>query len=132
MDRKINILVVEDTQLARLVVDVMLQSLGYNGEFAETGKKGVLMAKEKPYDIIFMDIGLEEGTDGFLVTQEIKSTCDLNKNTPIIALTAHSEQSYKDKAFAVGMVDYQQKPVNKEAIKAAVDKYVLSVSKGSE
>jgi CheY-like chemotaxis protein len=129
MDRKVNILLVEDTLLARLAVDIILKTLGYHGDFAETGAKGILMAKEKTYDLIFMDIGLEEGTDGFLVTQEIKSTCELNKNTPVIALTAHSEQSYKDKAAAIGMVDFYQKPVQQEGIKAAVDKYVLSSSK---
>ena len=101
---KINALLVEDNDLARMVAEVSLKKVNCKVDSVSTGEEAVQLALTKKYDIIFMDIGLGD-TDGFQVTQTIRSESQFNKDTLIVALTAHLEESYREKAKAVGIND---------------------------
>ena len=54
------------------------------------------MASNKPYDLIFMDIDLD-GEDGCDVCENILSSCPLNKNCPIVAVTANIKAIQPDR-----------------------------------
>lgn len=125
MDRKYNVLVVEDNQIARMSLGFILAELGCIHDFSETGKDGIAKASQKKYDLILMDIGLEEGMDGFIVTERIKKEENgLNNDTPVVALTAHKEDGYRLKAQEVGMIDFKQKPMDAETLKQLLSLYV--------
>lgn len=111
MDNKIKALIVEDNAIACMAAKSNLEKLGCEVDTANTGEKAIELCENFTYNIIFMDIGLGD-TDGFTVTQEIKSKCQINKETPIVALTAHSEDEYKQKAKKVGMIDFLNKPID--------------------
>ncbi len=63
-----------------------------------------------------MDLGLGD-TDGFSVTEIIKANSELNQNTPIIAVTAHSREDYQQRAQDVGMMNFITKPLSVEKLK---------------
>lgn len=111
MDHKIKALIVEDNAIACMAAKGNLEKPGCNVDIANTGQKAIELCENFTYNIIFMDIGLGD-TDGFAVTQEIKSKCQINKETPVVALTAHSEDEYKKKAEKVGMMDFLNKPID--------------------
>lgn len=110
MDSPIRILVVEDTPIAQIVIKTQLTQLGCDVDLASDGTIALDKAFNNTYDLILMDIGLGEGPNGFDVTIEIKKKSNKNKTTPIMAVTAHGEPEYEEKARQCGMVGYFKKP----------------------
>ena len=120
-NKKINVLIMEDNIVARMAAKLNFEKLDCNVETAETGEKAIEMSIANVYDIIFMDIGLGN-TDGFKVTKEIREKSEKNKNTPIVALTAHDENECRERAKEIGMTDYLNKPIETSEIeKLSID-----------
>ncbi len=113
------ILVVEDTPIAQKSIKIILSSLGHEVSIADTGEDAVEMADKTKYDIIFMDIGLGEGINGFEATAQIKKANNLNESTPVVALTAHDEPEFVEKVKEVGMVEYFNKPMTPDKTQTA-------------
>ena len=106
-----HILLVEDTLIAQIATKALFIKLGHVVDTAIDGKSALAQTMGTHYDLILMDIGLGEGPDGFAVTGLIKQQGDLNKATPIIAVTAHNEPEYLEKAKLQGMTGYFTKPL---------------------
>lgn len=117
MTNPIHVLVVEDTPIAQMVAKVQLTKLGCLVDLAPDGIIALEKAMLIPYDLILMDIGLGAGPDGFEVTSQIKMKSTVNKTTPIIAITAHGEAEYIEKALKVGMERYFNKPLTPDDAK---------------
>lgn len=115
------ILIVEDNPVLRMITQKVLRHLGYESVAVGSGEEAVA------YDcveiaLIFMDIGLP-GIDGTHATmmireKELREGC---KRTPIIALTAHSDQEI---CFLAGMDDFLQKPAMLVDLKRMLDKWL--------
>ena len=110
-----DILIAEDNQMNINYLNSMLSSYNLNYEFALNGKEAVAKAREKAYDLILMDFQMPE-MNGIDATIEIRSTHNLNTETPIIALTAAALVNDKEKAFTVGMDDFLSKPFTPEQL----------------
>ena len=126
-----NILVVEDDDINRRVIANILKYSGMNISFAFNGKEAVQLVKEtkNPFDIVLMDINMPV-IDGYIATQMIRleSTYD---TLPIIAFTALSVDSERDKIFKSGMNAYLTKPINIGQL-YAVFKLFLPVNKSDK
>ncbi|CDZ77045.1 Response regulator ArlR [Legionella massiliensis] len=105
-----HVLVVEDTLIAQMLTKIQLTQLGCLVDIAADAQIALEKSMTKTYDLILMDIGLGEGPDGFEVTSQIRMHSPMNKNTPVIAVTAHKDPEYAEKARAVGMKHYFNKP----------------------
>jgi signal transduction histidine kinase/CheY-like chemotaxis protein len=81
-------LVVDDIEINLDVAGAMLNSFDISADLAQKGVLALEMAKENPYDIIFMD-HMMPGMDGIEATRRIRELGDLYKAVPIIALTAN-------------------------------------------
>lgn len=103
------VLVVEDNYMNRKYIGALLQKWGIAHTFAHNGREGVELARQRPFDLILMDIQMPE-MDGYEACIAIRQTANPNSHTPIVALTASALLSQKDKAFAAGMDDYLSKP----------------------
>ena len=101
------------------VVVVVVNAVGFEIDIAPNGQKAVGMAKEKEYDIVFMDIRMPIKT-GFDATYEIRN---LGFSMPIIALTANVSELDRTKAMEVGMNDFLSKPVRVDNIKNILIKW---------
>jgi twitching motility two-component system response regulator PilH len=81
-----NVLVVEDYEDARLMVEMILEGAGYRVLLAADGREGVTLAREHRPDAILMDIFMP-GLDGIEATRQIKSDPS-TASVPVIAYTA--------------------------------------------
>lgn len=107
------ILIVEDTELAAMIAGSLLKSAGHDVDIANTGEKGVAMAAQNKYQLVFMDIGLP-GIDGFTAANQIYTA---DPSIKIIGLTAHAiDDDYNQRAHQAHFVDMISKPLTKNYI----------------
>lgn len=113
------ILVVDDNYLNRKVVGSLLKVLGVNAEYAAGGAEAITMAKEKPYDMILMDLIMPE-IDGFEAARNI---LDFDRDTIIIALSADTMPETRTKAEQTGMKELLSKPVTVDDLRRVINRY---------
>ncbi len=104
------ILIVEDNQMNRDMLNRRLTRKGFEVLLATDGNEGVSLARSATPDVILMDMRLPT-MDGWTAARLLKSETD-TRDIPIIALTAHAMQGDRDKALDVGCDEYETKPVN--------------------
>jgi len=104
------ILVVEDTPLNMELCRDLLEVAGYIVYEATDARQAIEQAKQERFDLILMDIQLP-GMDGLSATRIIKGE-SINKDTPIVALTAYAMAGDKEKIEAAGCNGYLTKPIN--------------------
>ncbi len=104
------ILIVEDNDLNRDMLSRRLLKKDYEVAIAINGEQGLAMVKSEAPDLILLDLGLP-GISGWDVAMQVKADA-ATRHIPIIALTAHSMESDRDKALAAGCNDYDTKPVD--------------------
>lgn len=107
--KDMRILVAEDNESNRMLIDATLQPEGCLLEYALTGEEAVQLATEKSYDLILMDIQMP-GIDGTEAMRKIRETP--RGKTPIIALTAFAMKGDEEKYLKAGFDDYLSKPLN--------------------
>ena len=98
------VLVVEDTEVNRIMLSQRLQKRGFEVVLAVDGEEGVAKAKHDLPDIVLLDMNLPK-MDGWDVAKVLKHH-NLTKHIPIIALTAHAMAGDREKCLAAGMDDY--------------------------
>ncbi|MDZ4823248.1 MAG: response regulator transcription factor [Flavobacteriales bacterium] len=101
-----SILVIEDDQYIVDLVKIHLRDLGYAVEHAATGPEGLELAKKNNSALIVLDVMLP-GLDGIQLCQRIRA---LDIDTPILMLTAKSEEFDKVMGLESGADDYLTKP----------------------
>ena len=109
IDDKPYILLVEDSRLASVFALAALTELGCQVDVAETGEKALELAVQNQYDLIFMDLGLPN-IDGITVTKELKKRKN-RRQTPVVALTAHNDDTLRNKCLAAQMAGFITKPL---------------------
>ena len=110
---KRSVLIVEDEDLMREVLRDYFSDADYEVSEARDGLKAIEMAEEFDYDIILLDIMLPE-LDGFSVCRRIRKT----KDTPIIIITARSDEDDKLIGYELGADDYITKPFSPKVLLA--------------
>ena len=119
------ILLVEDNLDNQKLAKKMLEKAGYFVDIAENGQLAVEAVHNYHYDIILMDVFMPI-MDGFEATQRIRARERVLKEnrTPIIAVTAHAIEGYREKCFRHDMDDYVTKPIKKRILLEAVRKWI--------
>ena len=102
------ILIVEDEDSIRKFVKINLERAGFDVIEADTGEKGVELARKEDIDIVVLDIMLP-GIDGFEVCKILREEFP---NLGIIMLTAKSQDIDKIMGLEYGTDDYMTKPFN--------------------
>jgi len=105
------ILIVDDAAVNRELVRVLLQVFGHELAEAAGGAEAVAMAAETPFDLILMDLQMP-GLDGFAAAREIRATSSVNRQTPIVALSANILPEHLAAAREAGMNDHIAKPID--------------------
>ncbi len=115
------ILVVEDDDCNRKLIETVLSDTGINLLWCNSGKKAVEICKKKSeIDIVLMDIQLPE-MDGLEATRKIRQ---IRNDLPVIAQTAYAMNEDRDKAIKAGCAEYISKPFVKESIIQTIGKYI--------
>ena len=105
------VLVIEDNYIAQTVARALLTPLACAVDVASNGVEALVLCTKNHYDLIFMDIGLGDGMDGYEVTHHIRNGSTEIKNTPIIALTAHGGDESRQRCIEAGMDGVLTKPL---------------------
>jgi two-component system, cell cycle response regulator DivK len=122
MIKMTKILIVEDNELNRDMLQRRLERNGYEVVCAVDGPQGINMATSEIPDLILMDVALGDVMDGWEATTAILSN-DITRHIPIIALTAHALESDRQKSIEVGCVDFETKPVILPTLIEKIQKY---------
>src|SRR5688500_12758835 len=100
----------------------MLKDRGYKVRPVPSGKLALLAARRDPPDLILLDINMPE-MNGYEVCEQLKAD-DILNGTPVIFISALTEQLDKVKAFATGGVDYITKPFQMQELHARVETHL--------
>jgi DNA-binding response OmpR family regulator len=110
------ILVVEDEPGIALGLEDDLKMEGYDVEIVADGTLAARRAKEGAFDLILLDIMLP-GKDGFDVCREVRRA---GLRTPIMMLTAKTQEAEKVMGFELGADDYVTKPFGTRELRARI------------
>ncbi len=122
---KFRILLVEDNITNQQVAMGILKKTGIRVDAVANGQESVTALEQIPYDLVFMDIQMPV-MDGLEATKLIRKfdSQAMNRNVPIIAMTAHAMQGDKEICIKAGMNDYVSKPIGPAAIAKILKKWL--------
>lgn len=115
MNNRIKILIIEDDVGISNFISTTLKANQYGVVLASTGKEAISMLTSHCPDVILLDLGLPD-MDGLLVLKEIRSIC----NTPVIVVSARTDESDKVSALDMDADDYITKPFGTDELLARI------------
>jgi CheY-like chemotaxis protein len=121
----VKILVVDDVDENRALVEVLLKKLNHKVSFAKNGQEAVDICKKEEFDAILMDIQMPV-LDGMEATKQIRAG-GLNTRTKIIAMTASGQKSDELAALDVGCDDCLSKPIDRKKLERKLSRIVEQV-----
>tara|TARA_R110002049_G_scaffold305714_3_gene503055 strand:- start:2240 stop:2953 length:714 start_codon:yes stop_codon:yes gene_type:complete len=107
-----NVLLVEDDDNLGTLLSEYLNSKGYQTTLANDGEKGLRKFLNQSFDICILDVMMPV-KDGFTLAKEIR---EVNKEIPIVFLTAKSMKEDTLEGFEIGADDYITKPFSMEVL----------------
>ncbi|MBW0280510.1 two-component sensor histidine kinase BarA [Shewanella xiamenensis] len=120
--QSLTVLAVDDNFANLKLIDTLLNELVTTVIAVNSGEEAVKQAKTRTFDLIFMDIQMP-GTDGISATKQIRQG-SMNRNTPIIAVTAHAIAEERELILGSGMDGYLPKPIDEAALKAEINRWI--------
>ncbi|MCU0362634.1 MAG: response regulator transcription factor [Bacteroidales bacterium] len=103
------ILICEDNNLAHRTLTIVLGREGFETDIAEDGNKALSFLQKRAYDLIVVDIHLPFHS-GLEIIRYLRT--DLQKDTPVIVLSAFSDSQLQQQAAEMGIDGYIVKPFN--------------------
>lgn len=121
-----SILVVDDEEPNRDILSRRLVKEGYSVTVADGGKEALDMLRLERYDLVLLDI-MMPGIDGYEVLKRIRSEPVLH-DTPVIMVTALSDEPSIKRCLALGATDYVGKPFELTFLKSRIRQAVHALS----
>jgi signal transduction histidine kinase/ActR/RegA family two-component response regulator len=120
-DEAVSVLLVEDDPVNQILVLEMLKRLGCEVDVVDDGAAARRAAAATHYDIVFMDCHMPV-MDGYEATRGIREDeQQFGIRTVVVALTADSLASDRERCLACGMDDFMTKPVSSSQLSAAIE-----------
>jgi len=116
-------LVVDDSVTIRKQVELALRMHDIEATCAETGESAMAFLATRHFDLIFLDVVLPGGTDGYQICRSIKKS-SVHKNTPVIMLTGKSSPFDRVRGSLAGCDPYLTKPVENHTFNTVLKKYL--------
>ncbi|MFN3537346.1 MAG: ATP-binding protein [Brevundimonas sp.] len=129
-ERPLRVLVVDDHEINRRAIQLILTPLGVELASAADGIAALKACEVQTYDVIFMDVRMPE-LDGRETTRRLRAGDGPNRATPVIAVTADTAQDDIDACMAAGMDYFVSKPLTPAALLGALD-HVLAEAAARE
>jgi two-component system response regulator HydG len=117
-DEQATILVVDDDPGHRTTLETIIRSWGFRVEVADDGSKAVEKVKERPFDLILMDVRMTMMSG----IEALKLIKEYNPAIPILIMTAYSSVESAVEALKAGAYDYLTKPLDFEVLKLSIEK----------
>lgn len=117
MDRKLRVLITDDSKLLRKKLRQELEAMDCEVLEAENGKDAVMMNLQEPIDCIFLDIVMPE-VGGIEALQVIK---EVNPDLPVVMLSSAGTPQKLMTTLKMGAMDFIQKPYSSDQIKKTIE-----------
>jgi CheY-like chemotaxis protein/PAS domain-containing protein len=115
------ILIVDDLAVNQKLLQLDIDSLGYESELANHGQEAVDKISKSDFLLVFMDCDMPV-MNGYEATAIVRQTeKGTGKHTPIVAMTAYDRHGDKERCYAIGMDHYLTKGVGLPEIEAVID-----------
>ena len=117
----LKVLLVEDNQINRKLVEVILSKRGHRVIGADNGEDALVKMEAEQFDIVLMDVQMPV-MDGVAATEAIRNReKSTGRSTPIVAMTAHAMKGDRERFLASGMNGYLSKPIEKDELLEMVE-----------
>jgi len=126
-DRK-TVLLIDDDDSLRRVIEYNLREEGYDVVTAAAGAEGLQLFQSRPIDLVLTDVRMPE-MDGVDVLARLKA---IQSDLPVVMLTAHGTITSAVEAMKLGAFDYLTKPFERERLMAVVRKALDMAALASE
>jgi two-component system, sensor histidine kinase len=130
-DRPLRLLVVDDHDINRRAVQLILQPLGCDIVTAADGMIALERCAETQFDVIFMDVRMPE-LDGRETTRRLRAGGGPNARTPVVAVTADTAPEDVAACQAAGMAYFVSKPLTPPALLGALQHVLDEVAQAEE
>ncbi len=124
------VLVVDDNDINRQVAEEILTHAGLIVHTVKNGRQAIEAATSHKFDIILMDIEMPV-MNGHEATHLIRNTLFL-RDLPIIAMTAHAIQGYREECLRSGMNDYITKPIDNKELFLTLSRHIPGKNKAEK
>ncbi|WP_305043345.1 ATP-binding protein [Geoalkalibacter sp.] len=114
------ILLAEDNPTTQMLVRLILEPRKLSLRVAEDGIQALAALEQETFDLILMDCQMP-GMDGFEVTRRLRRT---GSRTPVVALTANLQRSFRDTCLQAGMNDFLGKPFRQTELLAVLERWL--------
>ena len=128
--RPMRVLVVDDHDINRRAIQLILQPLGCDIATAADGMAALKICESTAFDLIFMDVRMPE-LDGRETTRRIRAGEGPNADVPIIAVTADTAPDDIDACTAAGMTYFVPKPITPPMLLGAIT-HVMTMAQVEE
>jgi len=125
------VLVVDDNVDAAASLAMLLQFSGHTTATAHTGAEALAVIPGFQPDIIFLDIGLPAGLDGYEVARRLRADPAM-ASTLLVALTGWGSEDDRRKSHDAGFDGHLTKPVAPDAVQALIARYTSLLAGGRE
>jgi DNA-binding NtrC family response regulator len=107
-----SILVIDDEEIMREILETLLTREGYNVRLASGGAEGLELARSLPFDAVIVDM-MMPGMDGLAVLEELRKQ---DEELPVIMITAYASMENAIAAMKRGAFDYITKPFKNDEV----------------
>src|SRR5436190_6743638 len=112
MARNASILIIDDEEIMREILETLLSREGYSVRVVASGAEGVELARSIPFDAAIVDV-MMPGMDGMAVLEQLKK---LDDELPVIMITAFASVENAIAAMKRGALDYITKPFKNDEV----------------
>jgi CheY-like chemotaxis protein len=117
----LRILLAEDNPVNQKVAFHLLGRLGYETDFAATGREVLKALERESYDVVLMDVQMPD-LNGLETSRIIREKLPPDSQPWIVALTANAMKGDREACIAAGMNDYLSKPIRFLHLKRALER----------
>jgi DNA-binding response OmpR family regulator len=115
------ILVVEDQDSIRRMIEALVQARGYQVTAVSSGAKAIDVALTDAPDMVLLDLNLPGQYDGFDVCQRLRSD-DATRSVPVVIISAMDDDESRARATEAGATAYYTKPFSPIALLKEIDR----------
>ncbi len=119
----LDVLVVEDNYVNKLVLEGFLKKLGFNVTTADNGMEAMSILEKHLFNLVLMDCQMPV-MDGFEAARHTRQLGNGNATVPIIAVTANANPGDRERCIAAGMNDYMKKPFSQATLVATLNRWL--------
>lgn len=120
---KAKVLVVDDVEVNRKVLVLLLRKNGISAEQASGGEKCLEMVRKQHYDLIFMD-QMMPGMDGVETLHKMRDDNLITSSTKVVVATADAVIGAREEYLAEGFDDYISKPIKTDELEEMLFKHI--------